>query len=105
MGQQIPQATHLSGLFFTDHDRLVSATPELLSPAIHSACFSRQIRVEKIHESRELMGVLRTQEKVIVIREEDNGMELNRVELLCSCQDPNDDGPQLLGRLQQKTPL
>jgi hypothetical protein len=51
------------------------------------------------------MGVLRTQEKVIVIREKDEGMELNRVELLRPCQDPDDDGPQLLGRLQQKTSL
>ena len=105
MGQQVPQATYLSRLLFTDHDRLVPATPEFLSPAIQSTCFSRQIRVEVIHESRELMGILRTQEKVIVIREKDKRMKIDRVEPLGASQDPDNDGPQFLGRLQQKTPL
>jgi hypothetical protein len=37
------------------------------------------------------MGVVYAHEKVVVIREEDEGMKLDRVEPLGSSQDPDDD--------------
>ena len=46
-----------------------------------------------------------TQKKVVVIREEDERMKLDRVEPLGSSEDPDDDGLQLIGGLEQKSAL
>jgi hypothetical protein len=42
---------------------------------------------------------------MVVIREEDERMKLDRVEPLGSGEDPDDDGLQLIGGLEQKSAL
>jgi hypothetical protein len=75
--QDVPEAINLSRLFLADHDRLVSAAPELLPPAMQSTGLPRQVRVEVVHEAGELKGVLHTEKKVVVIGKEDEGMHVN----------------------------
>jgi hypothetical protein len=72
---------------------------------MQSTGLSCQVRVEEIHEAGESRGIVDTQKKMVVIREEDERMKLDRVELLGSGEDPDDDGLQLIGGLEQKAAL
>jgi hypothetical protein len=58
MGEQIPQSIHLRRLFITDHDCLVSATPELFPPIMKSSRLAGQVGIEVVHELGELRGVV-----------------------------------------------
>jgi hypothetical protein len=39
--------------------------------------FAGQVRIDVVHEPGQLLGVLNCQKKVVVIRQEDEGMELD----------------------------
>ena len=80
MRQHISQPVDLGLLLVRNEDRLISAPPELLSPAHQPTCLPSEVRVEIGHEGGQLLGVGDAHEEVIVIREEDVGMDLDGVE-------------------------
>jgi len=51
------------------------------------------------------MSVLDAQEKMVMIRDEYKRMDLNRAVLLRSSEDPDHDGSELFGGLQEKPTL
>ena len=60
------------------------------------AGLSSQIRIQKVHEPGELQRVTDTQEEMVVIRKENECVNLNWRVSLGSGQDSDNDGVQLL---------
>lgn len=58
-----------------------------------------------VHEAGELQGIVYAQEKVVVVGEEDKGMDLDGMESLSSGEDPDDNGLQVVARSEEEATL
>jgi hypothetical protein len=105
MGQHVAKAVYLRRLFIADDDCLIPPAPEPLLPAVHSTDLSGHVRVEIVHEARHLKSVFYAHEQMVVIREEDEGVDLDGIEPLCPAQDPDHNPFQLLARFEEETTL
>jgi hypothetical protein len=80
VAKQVQQPIDLRCGLFRDEDRLVAAPPELLAPADRAADLAGEVGVEVVHEGGEAGGARNSEEQVVVVAKEDEGVHLHRVE-------------------------
>lgn len=103
--EQVSETIDLRSLFLADDNRLIPASPDLFFPIVESTHFSSQVGIDVIHETRQLKSVLYTQKKMVVVGEEDEGMEFDGVVPLSPCQYPKDDDSQLFRGFEKESTL
>lgn len=105
VGKQVHEPTNLSLAFLGDNDRLVPAAPEPLLPANETPSLPREIRVEIGHELGKSPCVRRRQQEVVVVGQEDEGMNVQGVPLDRPGQDPVRNRAQAPRGTEEMPPL
>jgi hypothetical protein len=60
---------------------------------VETTCLASQIRIQVVHEPGKLLGVSRTQKKVVMIGEKHKRVQIDIVEPPSSSQDPDGNRP------------
>lgn len=105
LGQKVTQAVHLGLLLVGNSDRFVPAAPELVLPADRAAHFPRDVRVDIPHEACELQPIADGEEKVVVVGEEGQSVDLDAEPPLRASQDAEDEVADLGRGFQEKPAL
>lgn len=79
MTKDVEQAFDLGGLLLGDGDRLIATPPESLAPANRAADLAGEVGVQVVHEGREALGVRSREQEVVVVSEENEGVDLDRI--------------------------
>ena len=95
LGQEVSESIDLSFGLFGDRDMRVASSPDLLVPVGQPTDLSGEVAADVAHESGQLVGVLGRDNEVVVIRQEDEGVNRHVEELLGSAEDADDDSAQL----------
>src|SRR6185295_10584261 len=91
IGEDVQEAFYLSRLFLTDGDRLITPGEHLVPPAGQPRDLTRQLGKEVAHEFCELLAIGGPGQDMQVIRQEDEGRELDTIAMLCPSQGSQDD--------------
>jgi hypothetical protein len=91
--------------FVADDNALVSAPPELLLPLIEASGLASQVRIYIAHKAGDLLSILNRNQKMKMVREKNERMELDSVQALGSGEDSDGDGVELLGGAQEQSSL
>ena len=105
LGQEVSESIDLSFGLFGDRDMRVASSPDLLVPVGQPTDLSGEVAADVAHESGQLVGVLGGDNQVVVIRQEDEGVNRHVEELLGSPEDSVDDLAQLGRGPEQESPL
>lgn len=105
LSKEVVHSLDLRGGLVAHQDRLVSPTPDLLSPSMQSPDLASEIRVEKADEAGELLGIAHPDQQVVVIREEDERDDRHLVSALSTAENAEGDFPQPGRRPQQEPRL
>lgn len=84
MGEQVLKTSDLRLLLLADNDRLVPASPELVSPPHQPASLASQVGVHETHEAGQALGVWHDQQEMEVIGKKDEPADLDGKERLGS---------------------
>ena len=98
LGKNIAETVDLGGGFVADQDGLVAARPEMRGPIDQAADLTGEVGVEVLHEAGEAMGIGDGEQEMVVVGEEGEGVDSDRVEALGSAKDTKDDFAALLVR-------
>ena len=91
VAEDVLQPRGLRLLLAADHDRLVAPLPDLARPAGEPADLPRQVGIEIADELREPFRVLHPEDAVVVVRNRDEGHEVDRIEPLGPAEDAGGD--------------
>ena len=105
MAENVPEARDLRFLLVADHDPLVAPLPDLPRPAGEPAHLPRQVRVEVADESRESLRVLHPDDHVVMVGQQDEGHEVDRIEPLGPAEDAGGDVVELRAGPEQQASL
>jgi hypothetical protein len=87
--KDVAQTADLSGILVADQNVLVSTVPEGASPLVKTPRFLGEVALEVGHELGHLQSRIHGQEKMVVIRQHDAGVQRDSVESLGSAEDPD----------------
>lgn len=98
--KEIAQSANLSSWLLGNQNRSVPSLDKGATPVVEAAGFFGEISVEVAHEGGKLVGILRTDEKVVVVGEADEAVDTKGISLLGSSQYPYKDCSPSGGRLE-----
>jgi len=105
LGENVAEPVYLGSRFITDENSLVAAAPELRWPIDQASDLAGEVGVEVLHEASESLGIGDGKQDVVVVGEEGEGVDPDRVEAFGSGQDPEDYVAGLLVRPQEVATL
>jgi hypothetical protein len=94
VGHDVPHAS-MGSLLIDDRDGPISARPDALWPIMQSSDLLGDVRIYKLHESGELLGIGRRKEKMNVGRQASEGIDDHVVDRLGLADDTKDEVGQL----------
>ncbi len=84
-------ALDLGGGLINDVDGQIAAAPDLVMPVMETADLARQLGGEEAHEIGQAFGVLRATEETVVVGEDGESVDIERVKRLRAVQRPEKD--------------
>jgi hypothetical protein len=105
VAKQVEEPLDLGCGLLRNEDRLVAASPELLSPAYGATHFAGEVGVEVVHEGGEASGARSGEEQVVVVSEEHEGVHLYGIEAYGASEDAAAQVGDERCRLEQEPPL
>ena len=103
--EDVLQPRGLRLLLAADHDRLVAPLPDLARPAGEPAHLPRQVGIEIADELREPFRILHPEDAVVVVRNRDEGHEVDRIEPLGPAEDAGGDVIELQAGPEQQASM
>ena len=103
--KEVVEPCDLRRWFIAHRNRLVAAAPQDPASAVEAAQLASQVRIDEAHRSSELLGIFWTAQQVIVVRQEDEELDLQIELFLRAPQDAEDDlAPARVGFETQECP-